>query len=153
VPDWLTASVAGAGTDFVVVTPHWGPNMAPAPVPHVRRAAEVLVASGASLVAGHSAHVFHGVAGPVLFDLGDFIDDYAVDDRLRNDLGLIFVVTVDEDGPAILEAVPIALDFCYTRPADEHESEWLRLRFTSACADFGHKVNRAPDGRFVIQLR
>jgi len=33
------------------------------------------------------AHVFQGVAGRVLYDLGDFIDDYAVDRRLRNDLG------------------------------------------------------------------
>jgi poly-gamma-glutamate synthesis protein (capsule biosynthesis protein) len=54
----------------------------------VRTAAEALVAAGATLVAGHSAHIFHGVAGRVLFDLGDFLDNYAVDPELRNDLGL-----------------------------------------------------------------
>ena len=32
---------------------------------------------------------FHGAAPPVLFDLGDFIDDYAIDPDLRNDLGLL----------------------------------------------------------------
>ena len=32
--------------------------------------------AGASLVVGHSAHVFHGIADRVLFDLGDFVDDY-----------------------------------------------------------------------------
>ena len=37
-----------------------------------------------TLVAGHSAHIFHGVARSVLFDLGDFLDDYAVDRELRN---------------------------------------------------------------------
>ena len=79
--------------------------MTSAPVGHVRRAATALVGAGATLVAGHSAHVPHGVAGPVLYDLGDF-DDYRVDPRLRNDLGLLFLVTLDGRGPVRLEALP-----------------------------------------------
>ena len=47
--------------DLVVVFPHWGPNMTRAPLPYVRGAAAELLESGATLVAGHSAHVFHGV--------------------------------------------------------------------------------------------
>ncbi|MER3412534.1 MAG: poly-gamma-glutamate biosynthesis protein, partial [Thermoleophilia bacterium] len=80
-----------APADLVLVTPHWGPNMAVEPVPHVRRAACELVEAGASLVAGHSAHVFQGVQGRVLYDLGDFLDDYRVDPELRNDLGLLWL--------------------------------------------------------------
>lgn len=94
--------------DLVVVTPHWGPNMAEAPVSHVRAAAAELEAAGATLVAGHSAHVFQGVAGRVLFDLGDFLDDYRTDAQLRSDLGLLWLVTLDESGPRRLEAVPLA---------------------------------------------
>jgi len=91
VPAWLTGAVdeAAREADGVIVIPHWGPNMVPAPLPHVRRAAGALRAAGATLVAGHSAHVFHGVGDHVLYDLGDFIDDYAVDPELRNDLGLL----------------------------------------------------------------
>ena len=80
--------------------------MTSAPVRHVRRAADALVDAGATLVAGHSAHVPHGVAGSVLYDLGDFLDDYRVDPRLRNDLGLLFLVTLDARGPVRLEALP-----------------------------------------------
>src|SRR5437870_5744529 len=63
VPEWVTAAVdeAGAAADAVLVTPHWGPNMVPAPLPHVRHTASVLRDAGATVVAGHSAHVFHGV--------------------------------------------------------------------------------------------
>ena len=57
--------------------------MTSAPVAHVRAAAVALESAGAKLVAGHSAHVPHGVRGHVLFDLGDFLDDYAVDPLLR----------------------------------------------------------------------
>jgi poly-gamma-glutamate synthesis protein (capsule biosynthesis protein) len=154
VPEWLLAAVrdAAAHADAVLVTPHWGPNMTRAPVPHVRRAAAALVDAGATLVAGHSAHVPQGVGGRVLYDLGDFLDDYAVDPRLRNDLGLLFVVTVDEGGPVGLEAVPLKLDFCRTSLAAGTDAAWMRRRFRDACAALGTDVVEA-DGRLVITWR
>jgi poly-gamma-glutamate synthesis protein (capsule biosynthesis protein) len=150
-PDWLLALVrtAGDGSDAVAVTPHWGPNMTPEPVPHVRRAARELALGGATLIAGHSAHVFHGVQGRVLFDLGDFLDDYAVDPVLRNDLGLLFLVTLDERGPSRIEAIPLALDFCLTRPANEEEASWISRRFGEACRAMGTEI-REEAGRLVI---
>jgi poly-gamma-glutamate capsule biosynthesis protein CapA/YwtB (metallophosphatase superfamily) len=154
VPDWLAEAVSesGNGADAVLVTPHWGPNMTPEPVPHVREAARALVDAGATLVAGHSAHVFQGVAGPVLFDLGDFLDDYAVDAALRNDLGLLFLVDLDRDGPKRLEAVPLRLDFCFTRLAEGEDRAWISRRFREACAAFGTEV-REERGRLLVEWR
>ena len=133
VPDWVPAAVRSVEADAVLVTPHWGPNMVRSPVPHVRRAAGALVGAGATLVAGHSAHVFHGVQGRVLFDLGGFIDDYAVDPVLRNDLGLLWLVTLDESGASELEAVPLTLDLCRTRLADGADAAWVEQRLAAAC--------------------
>jgi poly-gamma-glutamate capsule biosynthesis protein CapA/YwtB (metallophosphatase superfamily) len=151
-PAWLERAVGSADADAVLVTPHWGPNMTSAPLPYVRRAAGALVDCGATLVAGHSAHVFHGVAGRVLYDLGDFLDDYAVDPVLRNDLGLLFLVTMDERGPARLEAVPLALDYCRTRLADGADAAWVRRRFRAACAALGTDVTEHA-GRLVVSFR
>jgi poly-gamma-glutamate capsule biosynthesis protein CapA/YwtB (metallophosphatase superfamily) len=148
-PGWLPAGIAAAGAEVVLVTPHWGPNMTSEPVGHVRRAATALVEAGATLVAGHSAHVPHGVAGPVLYDLGDFLDDYRVDPRLRNDLGLLFLVTLDGRGPARLEALPLKLDFCHTRLATGEDAAWMRRRFRSACAALGTTVEQEAD-RLVV---
>jgi poly-gamma-glutamate capsule biosynthesis protein CapA/YwtB (metallophosphatase superfamily) len=150
VPEWLIDAIEGAraDADAVLVTPHWGPNMSPEPVRHVRSAAEALVAAGATLVAGHSAHVFQGVRDRVLFDLGDFLDDYAVDPVMRNDLGLLFLVTLDERGPVRLEAVPLALDYCSTRLATGDETDWVCKRFRLACRRFGTEVIE-EDGRLV----
>jgi poly-gamma-glutamate synthesis protein (capsule biosynthesis protein) len=103
--------------------------MTAAPVTHVRGA-------GATLVAGSSAHVPHGAAGGVLYDLGDFLDDYAVDPGLRNDLGLLFLVTLA--GRAVDgEAVPLALDFCHTRLAGGRDADLVCDRFARACAELG----------------
>jgi poly-gamma-glutamate capsule biosynthesis protein CapA/YwtB (metallophosphatase superfamily) len=145
VPDWLAEGVGAADAEAVLVTPHWGPNMTSEPVGHVRRAAAALVDAGATLVAGHSAHVPHGVAGPVLYDLGDFLDDYRVDPRLRNDLGLLFLVTLDGHGPVRLEALPLKLDFCHTRLATGEDAAWTRRRFRSACTALGTTVEEEAD--------
>ena len=134
-PDWVLQSAAGA-----LVCPHWGPNMTQAPLPYVRAAARRLCDAGATLVAGTSAHVFHGVDGRVLYDLGDFIDDYAVDPRMRNDLGLLFLVDLEPDGPRRIEAVPIRLEYAYTRLAHGEEADWIRRRFRRACAALGTGV-------------
>ena len=152
VPAWLSAAVRDVDADAVLVMPHWGPNMTPGPVRHVREAAAALVESGATLVAGHSAHVVHGVAGRVLYDLGDFLDDYAVDPVLRNDLGLLFLVELDEGGPVRLEAVPLRLDYCFTRLAGGQDAAWIRRRFTAACAELGTEVME-KDGRLLVSWR
>jgi poly-gamma-glutamate capsule biosynthesis protein CapA/YwtB (metallophosphatase superfamily) len=154
VPGWLAERIreAGAEADVTLVTPHWGPNMTAGPVGHVRRAAGALVDAGATLVAGHSAHVPHGVAGRVLYDLGDFLDDYRVDPRLRNDLGLLFLVTLDARGPVRLEALPLKLDFCHTRLAAGEDAAWMRRRFLTACAALGTSVEEAA-GRLAITWR
>jgi poly-gamma-glutamate capsule biosynthesis protein CapA/YwtB (metallophosphatase superfamily) len=153
VPDWVHEAIAGDPldpVDAVLVSPHWGPNMTADPVPHVRSAAAAFVQGGATLVAGHSAHVFHGVGGRVLYDLGDFIDDYAVDPELRNDMGLIFLVDLTFAGTVRLEAIPIFLDFCHTRLARGDEAAWIRRRFIAACDELGTKVQTVGD-RLVIE--
>lgn len=151
-PRWVreTASPDPDGPETVVVAPHWGPNMVPEPLPEVRRAADELLAAGSALIAGHSAHVFQGVARRVLFDLGDFLDDYAVDTQLRNDLGLLWFVEFETGMPRRIQALPLGLDYCFTRVASPGESQWIVRRLMALCAPFGTEV-RFSDG--LIDLR
>jgi poly-gamma-glutamate synthesis protein (capsule biosynthesis protein) len=151
-PTWVGEVVAGTEADAVLASPHWGPNMTTEPVPHVRRAADDLVGAGVTLIAGHSAHVFHGVAGRVMFDLGDFLDDYAIDPTLRNDLGILWLVRLDQRGPVSVEAVPLRLDYCFTRLADGDDEAWIRSRLRRACQAMGADVTEA-NGRLRVALR
>jgi hypothetical protein len=84
----------------------------------------------------------------VLYDLGDFVDDYAVDRRLRNDLGLLFLLDLDAGGARRLEAIPLRIERCHTRLATGDDADWLRRRFTDACAEFGTQVT-ADQGRLI----
>jgi poly-gamma-glutamate synthesis protein (capsule biosynthesis protein) len=150
--DWLPGAIARVEADAVLVTAHWGPNMVAAPQPRVRRSAAALRAAGATLVAGHSAHVFHGATEGVLHDLGDFLDDYATDPLLRNDLGLLFLVDLDRHGASRLEAVPLKLEYCHTQLAHGEDAQWIRRRFRDACRALGTEV-LVQRGRLVISWR
>jgi poly-gamma-glutamate synthesis protein (capsule biosynthesis protein) len=124
--------------------------MTEGPLPWIRSAAARLVEAGATAVVGHSAHVFHGVEGRVLYDLGDFVDDYATHPALRNDLGLLFLLTLGERGPLRLEAVPLKLEFCHTRLARGAEEAWIRRRFADACGRLGTNVAERG-GRLLVE--
>jgi poly-gamma-glutamate capsule biosynthesis protein CapA/YwtB (metallophosphatase superfamily) len=145
-PEWLTEF---PDADAVLVTPHWGPNMTSEPRDYVRHAAQALVDAGATIVAGHSAHVFHGVAPRVAYDLGDFIDDYRVDRVLRNDLGLLFFVDLGSDR---LEAIPVKLEFAHTHLATGDDAARIARHFTAACAALGTEVAE-ENGRLVARWR
>jgi Bacterial capsule synthesis protein PGA_cap len=150
-PAWAREHAApGADADAVIVAPHWGPNMRAAPVSHVRRTAAELEAAGATLIAGHSAHVPHGPAGRTLFDLGDFVDDYAVDTVLRNDLSLLWLVTLDPAGPCRIEGVPVKLGVAHTRRATDVEATLLLALLEERCAAVGSGVGRSGD-RLVFE--
>jgi poly-gamma-glutamate synthesis protein (capsule biosynthesis protein) len=152
IPEWLEGSVRELSASHpTLVLAHWGPNMIGAPVGSVRAAASALRRAGAAFVAGHSAHVVHGVADRVAYDLGDFLDDYAVDPQLRNDLGLLFLLELRDGAPVALEAVPLKLEFCFTRLADGADADWIARRFTAACAALGTEVERR-EGRLVVNV-
>jgi poly-gamma-glutamate synthesis protein (capsule biosynthesis protein) len=140
--------------DRIIAFPHWGPNMVAEPAPWQLSRASELQEAGAVLVAGHSAHVFHGVgwspAGPVLTDLGDALDDYRVDPVLRNDLGVLAIWRPGENEEE-LELVGLKLEFCHTGVAREMDAEWIAARLNSACAELGTRVERVAEYRFRIR--
>jgi poly-gamma-glutamate capsule biosynthesis protein CapA/YwtB (metallophosphatase superfamily) len=153
-PDWVGAELdrLRAEADVVVCFPHWGPNMTSSPARWQRDRARELVAAGADLVAGHSAHVFHGIerieGRPVLYDLGDALDDYRVDRKLRNDLGILALWSPGADPD--LELVALRLYFCETDLARGSDADWIADRLEEACAELGIPVERVSEQRFVV---
>jgi poly-gamma-glutamate capsule biosynthesis protein CapA/YwtB (metallophosphatase superfamily) len=149
---WVDGAIAAArqSADVVLVSPHWGPNMNTEPTREVRDAAAGLLKAGATLVAGHSAHVFHGASGAILYDLGDFLDDYATHPVLRNDLGLLWLVDLDNSGLRRVEGLPLKLDYCHTRLADGDDAAWIEGRLRRASEKLGSTA-RWANQRLMIE--
>ena len=142
--------------DLLIASLHWGPNMVEEPPAPFRAFGRWLIDEGVDLIHGHSAHVFQGIevydGAPILYDAGDFVDDYAVDDRRRNDRSFLFEVGVTPDGDLLeLLLLPTEIDDCAVHAADSSAAEWSRERMRDLSAPFGTSFDR--DGnRLVLDL-
>ncbi|HYV49727.1 MAG TPA: CapA family protein [Myxococcaceae bacterium] len=85
-------------SDWVVVSIHWGAELADWPQPKQREMAKWLIAQGADLIIGHHPHVVEPpecVDGrPVFFSLGNHVFDQKYPETKQ---GLIAECTVEED--------------------------------------------------------
>jgi poly-gamma-glutamate capsule biosynthesis protein CapA/YwtB (metallophosphatase superfamily) len=135
------ADARNAGADTILFSNHWGPNMVERPRDIFRRFARSVVDRGADVYYGHSAHIFQGVevyrGKPILYDTGDFIDDYAVDERLRNDRSFVFLVSVEGGKFRRLELFPVVLSFAQTGLATGGEREEILRRMERLSAELG----------------
>ncbi|MDA8218194.1 MAG: CapA family protein [Dehalococcoidales bacterium] len=145
------------GADLVVLSNHWGPNMRVRPTPEFRRFAHAAVDAGVDIYVGHSAHVLQGVeiygGKPIFYDAGDFVDDYAVEPQLRNDLSALFLLTVGRQGVERIEAVPTAIDFCQVNLAAGPEFDWVAERLRLLSGEMGTDIVRKADRLEVATAR
>lgn len=143
-----------AGARTVIFSNHWGPNMVQRPSRSFRDFARAVIDRGADFYYGHSAHVFQGVeiyrGKPILYDTGDFIDDYAVDERLRNDRSFLFRVAVEDGEFRRLELFPVTLPYARAELADDDEREAILERMEHLSVEMGTYFLR-EEGHLVLE--
>jgi len=143
-----------AGARTVVFSNHWGPNMVRRPKAAFQRFARAVVDRGADVYYGHSAHVFQGVevyrGKPILYDTGDFIDDYAVDPDLRNDRSFLFRVSMEDGDLRRLELFPVVLPFARVALAGGEVREAIFALMQDLSAGMGTFFDRRED-RLVLE--
>ncbi|MDF9744838.1 CapA family protein [Natrinema salsiterrestre] len=136
--------------DLLVASLHWGPNMVTEPPESFRAFGRWLVEEGVDVVHGHSAHVFQGIevheGSPIVYDAGDFVDDYRVDPELRNDRSFLFVLAVTSEGrPPELRLHPTEIDACTVSEASPDAAAWSRERMRELSEPFGTEFDRDGD--------
>jgi poly-gamma-glutamate synthesis protein (capsule biosynthesis protein) len=149
-------ATAREGADVVICSLHWGPNMRQWPTREFRALAHHAIDAGADILFGHSAHLVQGVeihrGKPILYDTGDFVDDYAVTRSVRNDLSALFLVRIAAPSIERLELIPVLIGDCQVNRATGAERDWFADRFRGLCAELGTAVH--DDGaRLEIALR
>lgn len=116
--------------DYLILSMHWGPNMRERPLPSFQQFAHELVDNGVDLIHGHSAHIFQGVekykGKLIIYDSGDFVDDYYVDPVLRNDRSFLFVIEIGKAGTKNLRMIPTLIkNFQVNKATGEDSSQAL----------------------------
>jgi poly-gamma-glutamate synthesis protein (capsule biosynthesis protein) len=109
---------------------------------------------GADVYYGHSAHVFQGVevyrGKPILYDTGDFIDDYAVDPDLRNDRSFLFCISMEDGDLRRLELFPVVLPYARVELAGGEEREAIFALMQDLSAEMDTTFERRED-RLVLE--
>lgn len=153
----VAAAIAAASerADVVIFSIHWGPNMREHPPDEFRHFAHRVLDAGATIFWGHSAHVVQGVearsgGGAILYDTGDFVDDYAVDPGLRNDLGALFLVRTRGRIVENVTLVPVRIHRMQVNRATGDDRRWFARRMATLCGEVGGTVTDEPDGSLRV---
>lgn len=127
--------------DLLIVSIHWGPNMKEKPDPDFIEFAHAMIDNGAGLIHGHSAHNFQGIEvygqGVILYDTGDFIDDYMVNLIFRNDHSFFFLAEADKAGVKSLRLIPVFINRCQVNLATGSDYDWSIRNMQELSLDFG----------------
>jgi poly-gamma-glutamate synthesis protein (capsule biosynthesis protein) len=141
------------GADLVVFSIHWGPNMREEPPPEFIEFARATIDAGADIFHGHSAHVFQGIeiygSRPIFYDTGDLVDDYAVDDLLRNDRQLLFIVEASRGGVHAVELVPLFISDMQVNRARGEDFDAVFSRLRRLSTPMGTRIDKS-DGRLSV---
>lgn len=140
--------------DILILTIHWGPNMREQPSADFINFAHNLIDAGVDIIHGHSAHIPQGLeiykSKLIMYDTGDFIDDYAVDPILRNDRSFLFNVVVDKAGIQNVTLIPVLIQNYQVTTAQFPDREESLKKIQELSAQFDTHVDINSVGKIVI---
>ncbi|MCI0664825.1 MAG: CapA family protein [Acidobacteria bacterium] len=146
-------SARAAGAEVVIFSIHWGPNMIERPSALFRKFAHAVMDAGADVYHGHSAHLMQGIeiykGRPIIYDAGDFVDDYAVDPRLRNDFGVLFRLLVDRNKVVQIELIPVFISNYQVNLASGLTRKAISERISELSAEMGTLIQQEGDRLWI----
>lgn len=138
--------------DLIILSIHWGPNMLQQPTAEFQQFAHEIIESGVDIIHGHSAHILQGIEvyknKLILYDTGDFVDDYAVDPQLRNDEGCFFMVTVQKNTLVQVQLIPTLIENMQVNKAKDPLASEILQRIGTLSEALGTNID--PNG--IIKL-
>lgn len=153
-------------SDLVIVSSHVGPHFRETPSMKYVNFAHKIIDFGADIYWGHSNHMPQGIElykhndnnKIILYDCGDFIDDYAIDSNYRNDLSFIFLLhfLMDKNHKlsnnnsnngnillqnSMIELIPTKISnfMVNTIPVDDNDADLIIKRMAKRCSSLGTK--------------
>lgn len=171
---WPSPAADGSGVPkergspaLKVFSVHWGPNYRWMPAAEIRGLAHFVIDEcGVDVVHGHSAHHVQGVerykGKLIVYGCGDFVDDYALNEEFRNDLGAVWRVVVSERAEGglrldRLEVFPTRVErfrACLLEVGDADHA-WVRERIGGLSRELGTAVREelGEMGQLVVDLK
>lgn len=151
------AELRRRGAAVAILSVHWGPNLRWWPPRRYRRFARAMIEAGFDIVHGHSAHLLQAVefhhSGVILYDTGDFIEDFWVFPGIRTDRSCLFVVEYAGVRPPSLKLVPVRLTPGTVRLATGAEAAAIRATMLRRCEGYAVSLMRDGNGLLATATR
>lgn len=154
-------------SDLLIVSSHVGPHFRETPSSEYVNFAHKIIDFGADIYWGHSNHMPQGIElykpddnrnnKIIIYDAGDFMDDYAIDSYYRNDLSFIFILHFNLDKNykfsnssdkgnillqnGIIELIPTKISNLKVNriSADDNDADLIIKRMVKRCSNLGTK--------------
>lgn len=127
--------------DFLILSIHWGPNFREKPSRQFIDFAHKAIDAGVDILHGHSAHIIQPIefykGKIILYDTGDFVDDYAIDPILRNDEGCLFLITMSKEGIKSVQLVPTLIVDMQVNRASKKVASRIVKKINAHSKEFG----------------
>lgn len=141
-------------SDLVIVSIHWGANLVEVPSQKFQEFAHQMIDSGADLIHGHSAHIFQGIElyknKLIIYDAGDFVDDYAVTPWVRNDLSFYFSCEFIENRLTRVKLIPVKIAEMQVNRATGPEKEWCIKHIRNLSKDLKYGADIYAKGEIIL---
>lgn len=116
--------------EIFIFSIHWGSNWQDSiPSIQVQKFADDLLRNGVNIIHGHSPHhlqkvdIIHG--GAVFYSLGDFIDDYQINNKYHSDIGGLGTVIMKNDQLFDLNLIPTQIKNINKNNIIDYEVDFL----------------------------
>ncbi|KXG75916.1 Capsule biosynthesis protein CapA [Thermotalea metallivorans] len=110
--------------DFLIVSVHWGKELAQYPEENEIKLGRMMIDSGADVIMGHHPHVLQGVEfynnKPILYSLGNFV--FSSSSQLSR-TSMIFNLEINPEGIIKAYVVPVRIHHCQPVPVKDKEAE------------------------------
>jgi len=142
--------------NLLIVSIHWGPNKRQRPTQDFIDFAHQMIDCGIDIIHGHSAHIFQGIEiyknKIIMYDTGDFVDDYMVYPILRNDQSFLFKITADKSGPQSIELIPVIINNMQVNVATGEMAKNILNKMKKLSEEFQTKV-KIENERGLISIK
>lgn len=149
-------SSARMSSDIIIVSAHVGPHFRESPSAEYVDFAHQIIDLGADIYWGHSNHTPQGIeiykGKPIMYDCGDFIDDYAIDRYHRNDLSFLFQLNLEKGMMKEIELVPTKIYDFHANTTSLMEAELVIKRMVYRCNRLGTRCI-VDNGKINISVR
>ena len=156
--DYYAESVAACVTqvkeqvDFLIVSTHWGKELAEHPQESDMKFAKLLIDNGADVIMGHHPHVLQGIEiynnKPIIYSLGNFVFNSR---GFKSNSTMITNIEINKQGIIHMKIIPVEIKHGQPSIAEGHAKEEIIQRMNDLSRRWGTTITRDGEIQGEIQ--